>query len=109
MKLRYRCPQCKRWIAPHWTDRTDAFGIAVASMEPVAYIIAIVMAAAGFLLEWWSLIGLMLICSSVLAWVVYQISLRKARRFYCPPCDKVFRGDYLRGKANAPQITEIAP
>jgi Flp pilus assembly protein TadB len=108
MKLRYRCPRCKKWLAHHWTERADASGLEIASIEPVAYIVAIVVASLGYVLDAWALIVTVAVVGAVAACVVYRLYLRKGRRYYCASCDKVFRGDFLRERASAPQVTEIA-
>ena len=108
MKLRYRCPKCKRWLAHHWSDREDASGLAIGSIEPVAYVVIIVAACVGYSLDAWEAIAAVAIVGSVVAWFIYRAYLRKARRYVCAPCEKVWRADFLRERANAPQITEIA-
>ena len=108
MKLRYRCPTCKRWLAHHWTEREDALGLAIASIEPAAYILAITLACLGYVLNAWALIIAVGIVGTVTASLVYRLYLRKGRRYYCASCDKVFRGDFLRERTSAPQVSEIA-
>lgn len=108
LKLRYRCPKCKRWLAHHWTDREDASGLAFGSIEPVAYLAAIVAACLGYAVDAWELIISVGVIGPVVAWFIYRGYLRKGRRYYCASCDKVWRADFLRERANAPQITEIA-
>ena len=108
MRLRYRCPQCKRRLQHLWFDRQDAAGIAIGSMEVVAYIIAFGLAALGYLLEWWELVIAILIVGGTCAWAVYRALLWSGRRYHCSSCDRTFRADYLQAQANAPQVTEIA-
>ena len=108
MRLRYRCPQCKRWLQHHWTDREDATGIAIGLLEPIFYIVAFAAAAAGFVFEWWELLVTWAIVGAVAVALIYRLHLRKGRRYYCASCDRVFRGDFLRERTNAPQVTEIA-
>ena len=108
MKLRYRCPQCKRWLSAHWSDKEDAASVALISIEPIAYLVIIAVAAAGYLLDVWELVATIVAVSSVVGWLLYRGYLRKGRHYYCGSCDKVFSAAYLRDRSRAPQITEIA-
>ena len=108
MRLRYRCPQCKRRLKHHWTDREDASGLALASIEPIGYVLAMVIIGLGVVLNWWQIVVALAVLGGVVALIIYRLYLRNARRYYCPVCDRVFRADFLREHAHAPQITEIA-
>ncbi len=78
------------------------------SIEPLAYLVAIVAACLGYAFDAWELIVTVAVVGPVVAWFIYRAYLRKGRRYYCASCDKVWRADFLRERANAPQITEIA-
>jgi len=77
-------------------------------MEPIAYVVVIVTGWLGYALEAWELIVAATIAMVVVAWFIYRSCVRRGRRYYCKSCDKVWRADFLRERANAPQITEIA-
>jgi len=109
VKLRYRCPACKRWLSPHWTDREDAAGLALNSIQVTVFVALVATGTLhrAYLLENWEIVSIVLF-ACVVAWVIYRLYLRRGRRYYCSSCDRVFRGDFLRSRSKAPQVTEIA-
>jgi hypothetical protein len=53
MAPEFRCPKCKRHLAPHWSEKENAAGLG--AMEPIARLVVIAFGAAGYLMEGWSI------------------------------------------------------
>jgi len=109
MGPKYRCPNCKRWLEVHWAERTEPLGLAFYSIEATVLILLIATGTlhAGHLLETWQVVAILGV-AGVVAYVVYYHFSRRIRRYVCAPCDKVYRGDYLRSVTKAAQTTQIA-
>lgn len=109
MGPRYRCPKCKRWLEVHWEERTEPLGFALYSIEATVIVLLIATGTmhAGYLLENWQIAAIFGI-AGVVAYVVYRYFSRRVRRYVCAPCDKIYRGDYLRSVTKAEQTTQIA-
>jgi hypothetical protein len=76
-------------------------------LEPVFYLVAAMAAAGGYFLDWWALVAVALVVGGIVALAAYRIYLRRVGRYYCSSCDKIFRADFLRGRAIAPRSQEL--
>ena len=108
MAPEFRCPKCKRHLAPHWSEKENAAGLGLGAMETLAYVVVGAFGAAGYFMEGWIFWAALVLIPAVVAWAIYRAYLRKCRRYYCEPCDKIWRGDWLRGRGVAAQVTRIS-
>lgn len=77
-------------------------------MEPIGYAVGAMLSVLGLTVGLWQLIFAVSTIAAIAGFGIYRWYLRRAKRYYCPACDKVFRADYLRARAIAAQITRIA-
>ena len=108
MTPQYRCPHCKRHLDPHWTAREGAASLGIYSMEPIGYAVGAMLSVLGLTVGLWQLIFAVSTIAAIAGFGIYRWYLRRAKRYYCAACDKVFRADYLRARAIAAQITRVA-
>lgn len=108
MAPQFRCPTCKRHLVPHWTEKENAVGLGGGAMEPIAWLVVLASGATGYFMEGWIFWAAVVLIPPLAAWAIYRGCMRRCRRFYCEPCDKIWRGDWLRARGIAAQVTRIS-